>query len=641
MKTANIFKVTGALLTLCVLSAGCSKDSGGGEEDATEKTIGGYVQKGPFVTGTSVQVQELDNSLNPKGTSFGTQINDDFGTFSLSSKIASTYVEIIADGAYFDEIMNEVSGQRITLRSIVKVAENQSANINVLTTLQTPRLRKLLSNGVSFESAVTQSRQEVLKAFNIESSASSFDKMNIVGSGADNAVLLAVSAIMQQGRNAGELTEFVSKVANDISDNGTLDTQSLKDAILACSSSIDPIEVRKNLIERYRTLGHSDIEVPDFYDYLDGDGDGQLNGNTPYLRLDADYYEVSADGQNLEILYASNANLTLDIPAGNNWLRKDTPKSTSGKLVLIIDQNTDLQDRSADITLRTSDNALSETITVHQRMNGVKFALELNVGARTRGGAGSETDKPLIENLKNLTLLCFDRSGKMLFTKRDNAPVYENGSYSFAVSTPAGATLPLSDCRLYCITNCPYDFSAFNGTQTEFLALDLSLDLNNTDVALLTVGNVKFDMNAVVNTVRCTMEHPIAKIETEIEFQSDVPPSDQTVFGVTFKNAVITAKGSIFDSSKTGYTSGDYTVSTATDGNYSFYCYQNSKITEIEVQTSGGTKTASVAFNGDAFITCGANVIYKIKIQIGQSTPATATVHAVANETGQYSGIVI
>lgn len=648
MKKLTSFQTTGALLILCActLFTGCSKDGSYDNGDVTTKTIGGYVQKGPFVTGTSVQVQELDNALNPKGTSFETQITDDFGSFSLSSKIGSGYVEIIADGPYFNEITNEVSEARIKLRNIAKVADTQTVNINVLTTLQAPRLRKLISQGMSFDNAVAQSRIEVLNAFNVTiDGVQSFDKMNIVGSGANNAVLLAVSAIMQQGRNAGELTEFIAKVANDISDNGTLDAQALKNAIAENSSNIDPLEVRKNLIQRYKSLGHTNIEVPDFYDYLDSDGDGKLNGNTPYLRIDNDYYEVNANAQTLEILFATNANLVLDIPSGSNWLRKDIGKSTNNKLVLSIDQNTLLQDRDANITLRTSDNALSETITVYQKLEGVKFAIELNIGgtrSRASIGGATENNRPLIENLNNITLLCFDQSGKILFAKRDNAPVYGNGYYSFAVSTPAGVTLPLANCTLYSITNCPYDFSTFSGSQSEFLSQDLSLDLNNsTDVELLMVGSVKFNMNTgEINTIKCTMEHPISKIETEIEFQSDVPVLDQTVLGITFKNAIMTTKGSIFSSTKTGYPSGNYTVATATDGKYSFYCYQNSRITEIEVKTSGGTKTVPIHFNSETFITCTTNVIYKIKIQINQDTSATGTIYAVANDTGRKDVVI-
>ena len=646
MKKQPFFKSAGIALILCacVSFAGCSKDGGGGGGgDVTSKTIGGLVQKGPFVTGTSVQVQELDNRLNPTGTSFETQINDDFGSFTLSSKIASGYIEIVADGQYFNEILNEVTDARIRLRNIAKVAENQTVNINILTTLQTPRLRKLVADGVSFDNAVVQSRKEVLKAFNITADAQAFDRMSIVGAGADNAILLAVSAIMQQGRNAGELTELVAKVANDISDNGTLDTQSLKSAILASSSSVDPIEVRRNLIERYKSLGHSGVEVPDFYDYLDSNGDGNLNGSTPYLRLEDDYYEVDAAAQSIEILLATNCNLLLDIPFGNNWLRKDIQKSTASKLVLSIDQNTVLKDRSVVLTLRTSDNAVSETVTVYQRLEGLKFAIELQVGAgsrSTRASGAPDYGEPLIENLDNLTILCFDQSGKLLFKNRDNAPVYENDSYLFAVATLSGATLPLTGNTLYCIANCPYDYSTFTGTLSQFLEQDLSLDLNGTDVELLMSGSVKLDIAAgVENTAKCTMEHPISKVEAEITFAGDVPTQDRTIHSVTFKNALLTSKGSIFSKTKTGYSSGNYTP-VAVDGKYSFYCYQNSVINEIEVQTSGGKKTVAVSFTGQPSITCTANVIYRFQIQINQDAPVTCNVVAIANETGKEDNII-
>lgn len=56
-------------LLLCpALLAGCSKDDTTSSPDKTpssHKEITGYVQKGPFITGTSITVQELTNKLVP------------------------------------------------------------------------------------------------------------------------------------------------------------------------------------------------------------------------------------------------------------------------------------------------------------------------------------------------------------------------------------------------------------------------------------------------------------------------------------------------------------------------------------------------------------------------------------------------
>jgi len=54
--------------------------------------IGGHVQKGPFLNGTSLSIYELNENLNQTGRSFNTQITDNSGTFSIQDiELASQY----------------------------------------------------------------------------------------------------------------------------------------------------------------------------------------------------------------------------------------------------------------------------------------------------------------------------------------------------------------------------------------------------------------------------------------------------------------------------------------------------------------------------------------------------------------------
>ena len=253
----------------------------------SSKEIAGYVQKGPFVVGTSVTVQELTDKLTPTGRTFATQIQNDNGNFIIKGNFSEEYAEIIASGYYYNEVAGKLSASPITLRTISKLSNKDHVNINILTTLQSPRMQKLINEGKAFETAVTQSQMEVLKAFHIEpeNGINIFDQLTITQEGTGNAILLAISSIMQDDRTEAELSEFISKVANDIQDNGILDAQSLKDAITTSSSHINNVIVQENLRKRFEEIGMSNISIPDFYAYLDSNGDGELNGDKPYVNF--------------------------------------------------------------------------------------------------------------------------------------------------------------------------------------------------------------------------------------------------------------------------------------------------------------------------------------------------------------------
>ena len=76
------------------------------------------MQKGQFIQGSVVTIQELNERLQPTGKSYQTQILDDMGSFELTSDIDSRYVEIIAEGFYFNEVTGNLSDAPLTLRSL-------------------------------------------------------------------------------------------------------------------------------------------------------------------------------------------------------------------------------------------------------------------------------------------------------------------------------------------------------------------------------------------------------------------------------------------------------------------------------------------------------------------------------------------
>ena len=207
--------------------------------------------KRPFHTRTSITIQPLDDSLNPTGKQYQTKTTDDAGTFSVDSEIESRYVEIIATGYYYNEIEGKVSSSTLTLRSLSDLTESGKTNVNLLTTLESDRIRALSKEGKSLSEARSQAEKEILEVFHIPSgSVACFDKMDITGANTSDAILLAISASLQAGRSVGELSELISKIAGDIASTGALPTASLSDQILESSKKVDAEKVRENLKKR-------------------------------------------------------------------------------------------------------------------------------------------------------------------------------------------------------------------------------------------------------------------------------------------------------------------------------------------------------------------------------------------------------
>ena len=120
---------------------------GGGSSSPTEPTgptyvvnltlLSGNAQKGPFNNGTAITIAELTTTLSPTGRNFLTQITNNSGQFSVANvQLTSPYVELRANGYYFNEVANEVSTGQLTLYALSNLADKNSINVNILTHLE-------------------------------------------------------------------------------------------------------------------------------------------------------------------------------------------------------------------------------------------------------------------------------------------------------------------------------------------------------------------------------------------------------------------------------------------------------------------------------------------------------------------------
>jgi len=249
-----LLPVSGLLL---MVLPGCT-----GEEDSHTANIEGFVQKGPFVQGSSVTVFDLREDLTQTGISFNTQINDNKGSFSLEGiTLSSGYVTLRADGFYFNEVSGGASKSQITLYALADADDVSNVNINILTHLEKARVEYLIKNGKSFAEAKTQAQKEVLKIFSIEKNdITTSESLNITEGGNNNAILLAVSAIVQGFRSEGDLTELLSNISNDIREDGILNEGDLGSQLVSHALYLDTASISENLVMKYQPLGIN----PDF-----------------------------------------------------------------------------------------------------------------------------------------------------------------------------------------------------------------------------------------------------------------------------------------------------------------------------------------------------------------------------------------
>lgn len=308
-----------SLLSLFLFACG----SGGGgnnsssTQDDTTYNINGLVQKGPFIKGSIISIQELDKNLVPIGKTYSTETTDDLGKFTLQSKLNSPYVEITASGYYFDEVTGVLSTAPLTLRTIADLSPGGNVNINILTTLEKNRLIMLVLGGKAFATAKTQAEGEILNIFNIKDNLAYFETMDISKQGDSNGILLAISAILDNiavGKGSttqttvAELSQLIASISSDIESDGILDSTTYKADITNYSKSINLTQVKQNLLQRYSNQGVS-VTVPSFENFIDSDGDGKLNKDDFVIS-----FNWVSNGE-LSTTYVSNA-VTVVLPSG-------------------------------------------------------------------------------------------------------------------------------------------------------------------------------------------------------------------------------------------------------------------------------------------------------------------------------------
>lgn len=322
-------RITLLFILVPFFSSSCSDDQDRElEQLKTPVQILGKVEKGPFISGSEIVLSVLDETFSQIGESYKERIETDEGDFDFGDlELASSYVELTANGYFFNESTGQLSEGPISLDALVDVSKHQEVNVNILTHLKKDRVLTLIEQKKSFEAANYQAQQELLSCFGLQRFAENDASTFSIRYGTDEAAaLIVISSILLVQRSEAELTEYLARLRKEFKNSGTF-SDAVKTDILDASRGLDFELIRNNVISRYNSIGKS-VDVKKLEYFVDWDGDGiagnklgdpnqervlQFETDTLYVSADGGIYEV---GINANIPYAEKSSLLIDSPSG-------------------------------------------------------------------------------------------------------------------------------------------------------------------------------------------------------------------------------------------------------------------------------------------------------------------------------------
>ena len=270
----------------------------------------GHAEDGPGSEGGTVSIRlHHDEDLMQTEEVYTTQTENNFGYYDSSRVMRATahkYATITVTTFYFDETKNTMMPTQKPLKALADLSVNSVVNINPLTTVIIPRQIELFNDFESIyyqdlEAATTQAEKELMEnVLNIYGVTDHFSDMAL--DKRNGSVLLAANVILLQDNDVAEQIALMNRIATELRDNGTVISQDIIDEISTNSQNVDLSGVKSNLENKYSLLGRV-MSAPDFYNYIDSDGDGILNRDDADQSLNIDIIEG-----NLKITYGLNLN---------------------------------------------------------------------------------------------------------------------------------------------------------------------------------------------------------------------------------------------------------------------------------------------------------------------------------------------
>jgi len=212
---------------------------------------------------------ELDSKLAQTGKVFNVTISDNKGSFEIDNiTLSSNFVYLSADGFYYNEIAGAVSSASLKLTALSDITDISTINVNILTHLEKRRIEYLVKQGKTFKEAKTTAQKEILAIFGFtQANMKPSESLDISAIGDDNAILLAISLILQGNLSVGELSELLATISADIEPDGVLNNDVLLNNLREIAKALDLTQITTNLNDRFKSLNVT-ATLPDFAKYI-------------------------------------------------------------------------------------------------------------------------------------------------------------------------------------------------------------------------------------------------------------------------------------------------------------------------------------------------------------------------------------
>ena len=250
-------------------------------------SLSGFAQKGPFLTGSLVSLQELEDgrTLKQGNALFTSNIVNDSAYYKFAAiDLTSQYALLQVSGSYKNELTGENSDGEITLKTLVNVLERKTANVNVMTHLAYARAHYLVTREDKKPNyAKRLAWSEILAMFYINADGKKyFEDMNLLDGDENSAILLAISVLLQGNKSASELAALLAKISNDIETDGTWDDEPTKASIADWAESFNSNASLRTNLENMGVPATIDFEkyLTKFWTHEYGIGDCGIERHT-------------------------------------------------------------------------------------------------------------------------------------------------------------------------------------------------------------------------------------------------------------------------------------------------------------------------------------------------------------------------
>ena len=307
-------------------------------------------------------------------------------------------------------------------------------NVNLLTHLVRPRIKRLVAEGSTYSQARAQAERELVTTLGYSALDVSFDQLDITRSREGDALLLALACALQCDRTTGEMVTLINALSLDFEEDGTLEESNLA-MIETAKSQIDIMQVYENMQEYYSKNNMTEAVVPEFYRYI----------------IDEDYFVVKgAENEEISFSYEGGEGELYvvsmsDFTVGSNveWVEvsKECIAGPRYKIVLKVLPNETLEDHTGKVIFKDAQGGTRAEYVITQA--GAYELIECVIGGGTKSqitGGGTN-----ILQISGEDMVDVNGEDYPIVGEGDRFTVRVKRASSYVVSYPADAVEAMPD----------------------------------------------------------------------------------------------------------------------------------------------------------------------------------------------------